>query len=124
MYGHGLSFHAEKMSMSPSDARLIREHIARIRKLRGYTQEGLSEAIGKGAKYIGRIETGEIDTPPWDTVAEISNFLGCPFSYVFFTDGFGDTVDELRANIQKIAMETDDLDKLRRYYRLLLVSRE
>ena len=112
------------MSLDQSDARLIREHIARIRKLRGYTQAKLSEAIGNGQKYIGRVETGEIDTPPLDVLAKIADILNCPFSSVFFTDGFGDTVDELREKIQKLVETTDDLPTLQRYYRLLLISRE
>jgi transcriptional regulator with XRE-family HTH domain len=112
------------MSLDQSDARLIREHIARIRKLRGYTQAKLSEAVGKGQKYIGRVETGEIDTPPLDVLAKIADILNCPFSSVFFTDGFGDTVDELREKIQKLVETTDDLPTLQRYYRLLLISRE
>jgi len=101
-----------QMTLGSSDARLIREHIARIRKLRGYTQAKLSEAIGKGQKYIGRLETGEIDTPPLDVLAEIADILECPFSSVFFTDGFGDTADELRKKIQKLVEATEDLQTL------------
>jgi transcriptional regulator with XRE-family HTH domain len=112
------------MSLGPSDARLIREHIAKIRKLKGYTQAELSEAIGKGQKYIGRVETGEIDTPPLDVLAQIADNLGCPFSYIFFTDGFGDTTDELRTKIQKLVETTDDLATLQRCYRSLLISKE
>lgn len=108
------------MSLSSSDARLIREHIARIRKGK-FTQSELSEALGKGQKYVGRVETGEIDTPPLDTLAEISSRLGYPLSYIFFTDGFGETAEEIREKLQEI-ISTDDIAKLRRYYRLLLVA--
>ena|SRR6185437_4606560 len=110
------------MSLSPSDARAFREHLATRRKSKGYTQAELSEAIGKGEKYISRIETGEID-PPLDTLADIAEHLDLRLFDLFFFAGFADTAEELRAKIQKL-IATDDLSTLRRYYRLLLVSAE
>jgi transcriptional regulator with XRE-family HTH domain len=113
----------KEMSLSPSDARLFRERLASLRKSKGYTQASLSEAIGKGEKYVSRVETGEIDTPPLDTIADIAKQLEVAIADLFFTAGMGDTADDLRAKIHKL-VATDDLPTLRRYYRLLLVSTE
>jgi transcriptional regulator with XRE-family HTH domain len=110
------------MGLSPSDARGLREHFATRRKSKGYTQAELSEAIGKGEKYISRIETGEID-PPLDTLADIAKHLDLTLYDLLFFEGFGDTAEELRSKIQRL-VATDDLPTLRRYYRLLLISSE
>jgi len=111
------------MSLSPSDARRFRERLAVLRKQKGYTQVSLSEALGKGQKYVSRVETGEIDTPPLDTIADIAKLLGVSISDLFFFDGVGETAEELRAKIQML-IATTEIRTLRRYYRLLLISTE
>ncbi len=111
------------MSLSPTDARLFRERLSELRKEKGFTQASLSEVLGKGTNYIGRVETGEIDTPPLDTIAEIAKLLDVTISDLFFFQGKGDSAEELRAKIQRL-IATDDPSKLRKYYRLLLISTE
>jgi transcriptional regulator with XRE-family HTH domain len=111
------------MSLNPTDGRLFRERLAELRKARGFTQVELSEAIGKGSTYIGRVETGEIDTPPLDTIAEIAQRLDVPIGELFSFQGKGDTAEQLRERIRRL-IETDDISKLRKYYRLLLVATE
>jgi transcriptional regulator with XRE-family HTH domain len=111
------------MGLTPADAQLFRERLAELRKERGFTQASLSEALDKGTNYIGRIETGEIDTPPLDTLAEIGRLLQVSISDLFFFEGKGDSAEELRFKIKEL-IKTDDISKLRKYYRLLLVSSE
>jgi hypothetical protein len=44
-------------------------------------------------------------------------------SDLFFFEGVDDSAEELRAKIQRL-VQTNDVNRLRRYYRLMLVSRE
>jgi hypothetical protein len=44
-------------------------------------------------------------------------------SDLFLFEGVDDTAEELRSKIQRLA-QTNDVNQLRRYYRLMLVSRE
>jgi transcriptional regulator with XRE-family HTH domain len=111
------------MSLIGSGARLIREHIAKQRNDNGLTQAQLAEAIGKGEKYLSKVETGSIGTPSLETLAQIEEKLKRPFSYLFFTDGFGESAEELRAKIDEL-IASADLPTLRRYYRLLLICSE
>jgi transcriptional regulator with XRE-family HTH domain len=111
------------MSLSPSDARLFRERLAEIRKAKGFTQIKLSEAIGKAPTYISRVETGEINTPPLDTIAEIAKQLDVPIGELFSFQGKGDSAEQLRARIQRL-IAIDDAVRLRKYYRLLLIATE
>jgi transcriptional regulator with XRE-family HTH domain len=113
----------EGMSLNPTDAKLFRERLAERRKAKGLTQTELSEKLGNAANYVGRVETGEIDTPPLDTIAEIAKHLDLSLNDLFFYQGKGDSAEELRAKIHRM-IETDDLKKLRMYYRLLLVASE
>jgi transcriptional regulator with XRE-family HTH domain len=111
------------MSLNPTEAKLFRERLAELRDVKGLTQVALSRALGKGDKYIGQVETGVIDTPPLDTIAEIAKHLDVSISDLFFFEGKGDSAEDLRAKIQRL-IEIDDILKLRKYYRLLLVSTE
>ena len=111
------------MTLSPSDARLFRERLGEIRRAKGLTQIKLSEAIGKAASYISRIETGEINTPPLDTIAEIAKQLDVPIGELFSFQGKGDSAEQLRARIQRL-IEIDDVVRLRKYYRLILIATE
>ena len=111
------------MSLSSTDAKLFRERLAELRKAKGFTQAKLSEKLGNAPNYIMRVETGRIDTPPLDTIAEIAKHLAVSVSDLFFFQGKEDAQGELRARIQKL-IDTDDVKKLRKYYRLLLVSGE
>ncbi len=86
-------------------------------------QGQLEERIGKEANYITRIETGRIDTPPLDVIASIARELGVSMSDLFFFEGLDESAETLRARIHRL-VEIDDTQRLRKYYRLLLVSDE
>ena len=111
------------MSSDSADARFFRERLTELREANGLTQARLSELIGKDNAYVGRVERGEIDTPPLGTISEIAEQLDVPIGELFTFVGKGDTVEALRGRILRL-IETDDVTKLRRFYRLLLLETE
>lgn len=49
------------------------------RKLRGYTQEQLAEAVNKSPDFIGHVEAPNVSkTLSLDTLFDIAKFLGVP----------------------------------------------
>lgn len=109
--------------MSSNEERLFRERLRILREAKGLSQSQLEERIGKGDNYITRVETGRIDTPPMDVIAGIARALDASMSDLFFFDGIDDSADALRSKIHRLA-DTDDVKRLRRYYRLMLISDE
>lgn len=112
-----------KMSLSPTDAKLFRERLAYLRKEKGLKQEQLSAKLGKASNYVMRVETGRIKTVPLVTMAKIAKNLDISISDLFFFQGNDGSPEELRARILRL-VKTDDVKKLRKYYRLLLVATE
>jgi transcriptional regulator with XRE-family HTH domain len=102
---------------------LFRTRLASLRRAQGLPQPKLSEMIGTGSQYIGHVETGRIKTPPWDKMKKIARALNVSMSDLVFFEGVDDSAEELRAKIHRLA-ETSDVKQLRKYYRLMLVSRE
>jgi transcriptional regulator with XRE-family HTH domain len=102
---------------------LFRKRLASLREAEGLTQTKLSEMIGAGPQYVGHIETGRIKTPPWDRMNKLAKALNVSMSDLWFFEGIDDSVEVLRSKIQRLA-QTNDVERLRRYYRLMLVSRE
>jgi len=94
-----------------------------LREAKGLSQSQLEERIGKEENYITRVETGRIDTPPIEVTAKIARALDVSLSDLYFFEGLDDSVEVLRAKIERL-IRIDDPKRLRRYYRLLLVSSE
>lgn len=94
-----------------------------LREAKGLSQTQLEEKIGKETNYITRVETGRIDTPPLDVLARIAHELDVSMSDLFFFEGVDDNAEALRAKIHRL-VQTNDVKRLRKYYRLLLVSLE
>jgi transcriptional regulator with XRE-family HTH domain len=109
--------------MGSDETRLFRLRLRALREAQGMSQGQLEERIGREANYITRVETGRIDSPPLDVIAAIARALDVPMSELFFFEGIDESADLLRSRIQRL-IETDDVDRLRRYYRLMLVSNE
>ena len=109
--------------MNGDEARLFRDRLRMLRESRSMSQGQLEEKIGKEANYITRVETGRIDTPPLNVISSIASALGVSMSDLFFFEGVDDDVETLRSKIQAL-IQTADKGKLRRYFRLLLVSNE
>jgi transcriptional regulator with XRE-family HTH domain len=102
---------------------LFRTQLATLREAEGLTQAKLSEMIGAGPQYVGHVETGRIKTPPWERMKKLAKALNVSMSDLCFFEGVDDSAEELRAKIQRLA-QTNDVKLLRKYYRLMLVSRE
>jgi transcriptional regulator with XRE-family HTH domain len=112
--------------MSLSIAERFRERLATLRKIRGVTQEDLASRIGKTQSekgYISRLETGIIDTPPFETIQRIADALRCDVIEFFFAEGLDESPEELIRNINEI-LSAQDIKQLRKIYRLILVDLE
>jgi transcriptional regulator with XRE-family HTH domain len=112
------------MSLSISERFRIR--LAMLRKVRGLTQQEVERRIGKSDKeagYISRVETGGIETPPFDMIQKIADALQVDVGEFFFADGLDESQEELIAAINTILPATDSKE-LRKIYRLILVSQE
>ena len=109
--------------MNPDEAKLFREHLRTLREAKGLSQSQLEERIGKEENYITRVETGRIDTPPIEVTAKIARALDVSLSDLYFFEGLDDSVEVLRAKIERL-IRINDAKKLRKYYRILLVSSE
>ena len=105
---------------------VFRERLALLRKAKGLTQQELEKRIGKletEAGYISRVETGGIDTPPFDVLDRIARELDVDVVELFFGEGFGENADQLRESISRL-LASQDAAQLRKIYRLILVSLE
>jgi transcriptional regulator with XRE-family HTH domain len=109
--------------MSSDDAKSFRERLRILRESKGLTQSQLEEKIGRERNYITRVETGRIDTPPLDGISKIAEGLEVSMGDLFFLEGIDDNADVLRTRINAL-VKTSDVKQLRKYYRLMLVSRE
>jgi len=79
--------------------------------------------IGAGPQYVGHVETGRIKTPPWERMSKLARALNVSISDLLFFEGVDDNAEVLRSKIQRLA-QTNDVARLRMYYRLMLVCRE
>jgi transcriptional regulator with XRE-family HTH domain len=102
---------------------LFRKRLASLREAQGLTQATLSEMIGAGPQYVGHVETGRIKTPPWERMNKLARALNVSISDLLFFEGVDDNAEVLRSKIQRLA-QTNDVARLRMYYRLMLVCRE
>ena len=109
------------MSLNPINATLFRERLVSLRKAKGLNQDELSERIGHAENYIMRVETGRIKTVPKETLAKIAQNLDVFIDDLLFSQGYDESPEELRAKILRLT-DTDDVKKLRKYYRFLLLA--
>jgi transcriptional regulator with XRE-family HTH domain len=108
--------------MASDDTKSFREHLRMVREAKKLSQAQLEDKIGKERNYITRVETGRI-VPPLDVVARIAYELDVSVSDLLFFEGVDDSAPVLRGKIHRL-VETDNVKRLRKYYRLLLVSDE
>jgi transcriptional regulator with XRE-family HTH domain len=94
-----------------------------LRESRNVTQQDLESQIGKEAGYISRVETGRIETPPFEMIQKIADALRIDVGEFFFGEGLDETPEELVAAINAI-LPTDDASELRKIYRMILVAQE
>jgi hypothetical protein len=61
--------------------------------------------------------------PPLDVIVQIAREFDMSVNDLFFAEGIDDNAEALRAKIHRL-VATDDVKRLRKYYRLLLVCEE
>jgi transcriptional regulator with XRE-family HTH domain len=102
----------------------FRARLALLRKAKNLTQQELEKRIGKvEGGYISRIETGGIETPPFEVMDQIARELGVEPVELFFSEGLDENTDQLRESISRV-LASQDAAQLRKIYRLILVSLE
>ena len=104
----------------------FRERLVLLRKAKGLTQQELEKRIGKletEAGYISRIETGSIETPPFEVLDRIAHELDVGVVELFFGEGLEENAEQLRQSISRV-LASQDVAQLRKIYRLILVSLE
>ena len=99
----------------------FRLRLAMLRETRHVTQQELESSIGKENGYISRVETGRIETPPFEVIQKIADVLQVDVGEFFFSEGLEESPEELVAAINFI-LPRDDAAELRKIYRLILVS--
>ena len=107
-------------------AERFRERLATLRKVRNVTQEDLESRIGKSQSekgYISRLETGGIETPPFEMIQKIADALQFDVIELFFAEGVDESAEELVRSINEL-LPVEDVKQLRKIYRLILVERE
>jgi len=112
--------------MSLSAGQLFRERLVLLRKAKGLTQQDLERRIGKletEAGYISRVETGGIETPPFEVIDKIAQELEVDVLELFFGEGLDQNAEQLRESISKL-LASQEATQLRKIYRLILVSLE
>jgi transcriptional regulator with XRE-family HTH domain len=112
--------------MTSNAGELFRERLALLRKAKGLTQQELERRIGKletEAGYISRVETGGIETPPFDVMDKIAHELDVEVGELFFGKGLDQNAEQLRESISRV-LASQDVSQLRKIYRLVLVSLE
>ena len=112
--------------MSLRAGEVFRERLALLRKAKGLTQQELERRIGKletEAGYISRIETGVIDTPPFEVIDKIAQELEVDVLELFYGYGLDQNAEQLRESISRL-LASQDAPQLRKIYRLILVSLE
>ncbi|MGH9697827.1 MAG: helix-turn-helix domain-containing protein [Candidatus Acidiferrales bacterium] len=102
---------------------LFRKQLATLRDSKGLSQVKLSEMIGAGQQYVGQVEIGRIKTPPLKKLKKLASALNVSVGDLFFIDGLDDNPEVLRNRIHALAA-TNDVNQLRKFYRLMLVSLE
>lgn len=91
---------------------LLGARIKELRKIKGLSQEGLSEKVDIDPKHLSRIEVGR-GFPSLDTLEKIANVLKVELKDFFeFAHYEAKSAKDLIKTLENLAKETDE-DKLR-----------
>lgn len=96
--------------------KLLGLRIKEIRKLKGYTQSALAEAIGVDPKHLSRIESG-VNYPSMVALVKIADNLEIELKELFIFNHLETPkflLDEMTTTLNNV-----DEGKLRLYYRVL-----
>ncbi len=103
--------------MKQSTKELLGVRIQELRKMRGLTQDQLSEKVGIDAKHISRIEVGR-SFPSLDTLEKLANALKVELSSFFEFDHKAKGTRELKKVINELLRDVNE-DKLRMAVKVL-----
>ena len=96
---------------------LLGGRIKELRKIRGFSQEQLSEMVGVDSKHLSRIEVGS-SSPPLDTLEKIANALKIELKDFFEFSPATSNPKELRNLINGLLKEAN-AEKLRLVVKVL-----
>lgn len=68
----------------------VGDRVRRYRRLRRLTQEALATQAEVDRRYLGRIETGEVQEPGVDTVRKLAKALGVPIRAIANPEWYDD----------------------------------
>ena len=111
------------MALHPFDGKQFRARLVLLRNAKGLTQEQLGEKIERANNYISRVETGFIKTVPYEILEKLARVLDVTIDDLLFVEGLQESEQDIKARISRW-LETVDAKKLRKWYRLLLITLE
>lgn len=111
------------MALHPLDGKQFRARLVLLRNAKGLTQEQLGEKIDRANNYISRVETGFIKTVPYEILEKLARALDVTIDDLLFVEGLQESEQDIKARIIRW-LETIDAKKLRKWYRLLLITFE
>ena len=111
------------MALHPLDGKQFRARLVLLRNAKGLTQEQLAEKIGRANNYISRVETGYIKTVPYDILEKLARVLDVTIDDLLFVEGLQESEKDIKERISRL-LETIDAKKLRKWYRILLITIE
>ena len=98
------------------------KRLAFLRKTRSLEQHQLGQRVGKGNKFISRIETGQ-NFPRPDMIDKLAKALQVPVSALFFDEGTDSNPKAMRKAVDSF-LNKCDAKQLRKYFLQMLISQE
>ena len=95
--------------MKDKICRLLGNNIKKYRKLRGYTQESLAEALGMEIKSLSLVETGRGFVSS-NTLAKLSDVLGVAPAELFSGQDITNRYDDIQNALELIKNDSDKLN--------------
>ena len=95
--------------MKDKICRLLGNNIKKYRKLRGYTQESLAEALGMEIKSLSLVETGRGFVSS-NTLAKLSDVLGVAPAELFSGEDITNRYDDIQNALELIKNDSDKLN--------------
>ncbi|HEV8711813.1 MAG TPA: helix-turn-helix transcriptional regulator [Candidatus Binatia bacterium] len=103
------------------ERKLLGQRIKSLRRVRGYTQEQLAEAIDINPKYLSSVERGE-ENPTLDLFLRLAQGLKVDLYEIFQFEHEGETPRRLRKKLENLvaAAKDEDLARLTRVLEALV----
>ena len=95
--------------MKDKICKLLGNNIKKYRKLRGYTQESLAEALGMEIKSLSLVETGRGFVSS-NTLAKLSDVLGVAPAELFSGEDITNRYDDIQNALELIKNDSDKLN--------------